>query len=364
MALMDFINRQFIDVIEWVDDSRDTLSYRFPDDDKQIKNDAQLIVRESQVAQFVYVGQFADTFGPGKHTLKTENIPILGDLLGWKYKFQTPFKCDVYYVTTRVFPGNKWGTANPVMMRDADFGVVRMRAFGTYDFKIVNPALFLKEVAGTDHQFRLDEFSDVMRSRIVSVFSDALATAKVPALDVATRYAELGEALLEPLNAVMREKYGLELTAFVVENVSVPPELEQAIDKRGAMTAIGNLNDYVKYNMGNALAEGKAGVAGVGAELAAGLAMGQSMLQGGGAAGGMAAAPSQPGFVPGAAGSSSAAATAAALPELFTPEQVAQALAVTVADVMQELEAGTLQGRKIGSQWRISRAALDAFMKG
>ena len=123
MAIMDFLNRQFIDVIEWVDDSRDTLSFRFPDDDKQIKNEAQLIVRESQVAQFVYVGQFADTLGPGKHTLKTENIPILGDLLGWKYKFQTPFKADVYYVTTRVFAGNKWGTANPVMMRDADFGV-------------------------------------------------------------------------------------------------------------------------------------------------------------------------------------------------------------------------------------------------
>ena len=179
MAIMDFLNRQFIDVIEWVDDSRDTLSFRFPDDDKQIKNEAQLIVRESQVAQFVYVGQFADTLGPGKHTLKTENIPILGDLLGWKYKFQTPFKADVYYVTTRVFAGNKWGTANPVMMRDADFGVVRMRAFGTYDFKIVDPVLFLKEVAGTDHQFRLDEFTDVMRSRIVSVFSEPLAAAKV-----------------------------------------------------------------------------------------------------------------------------------------------------------------------------------------
>jgi len=148
MAIMDFINRQFIDVIEWVDDSRDTLSYRFPDDDKQIKNEAQLIVRESQVAQFVYVGQFADTLGPGRHTLKTENIPILSDLLGWKYKFQTPFKADVYYVTTRVFTGNKWGTSNPVMMRDADFGVVRVRAFGTYDFKIVDPVRFLKEVAG------------------------------------------------------------------------------------------------------------------------------------------------------------------------------------------------------------------------
>jgi membrane protease subunit (stomatin/prohibitin family) len=265
MAIMDFLNRQFIDVIEWVDDSRDTLSYRYPDDDKQIKNEAQLIVRESQIAQFVYVGQFADTLGPGRHTLKTENIPILGDLLGWKYKFQTPFKADVYYVVTRIFSGNKWGTSNPVMMRDADFGVVRMRAFGTYDFKIVDPVKFLKEVAGTDHHFRLDEFDNVMRSRLVSVFSETLAKAKVPALDVATRYSELGEALLEPINVATREKYGIELTAFVVENVSVPPELEQAIDKRGSMTAIGNLNDYIKYNMGNALAEGKAGTTGAGA---------------------------------------------------------------------------------------------------
>lgn len=360
MAIMDFLNRQFIDVIEWVDDSRDTLSYRFPDDDKQIKNEAQLIVRESQVAQFVYVGQFADTLGPGRHTLKTENIPILSDLLGWKYKFQTPFKADVYYVITRVFTGNKWGTSNPVMMRDADFGVVRMRAFGTYDFKIVDPVKFLKEVAGTDHHFRLDEFNDVMRSRLVSVFSETLAKAKVPALDVATRYSELGEALLEPINVATREKYGIELTAFVVENVSVPPELEQAIDKRGSMTAIGNLNDYIKYNMGNALAEGKAGTAGIGAELAAGLAMGQSMMQG--MAGGAAQAPSQPGLVPQAP---AAATTPASAPiALMTPEQVAEALGVSPADVLQELEAGNLKGRKIGSQWRVPQAALDDFLKG
>lgn len=359
MAIMDFLNRQFIDVIEWVDDSRDTLSYRYPDDDKQIKNEAQLIVRESQVAQFVYVGQFADTLGPGRHTLKTENIPILSDLLGWKYKFQTPFKADVYYVITRVFTGNKWGTSNPVMMRDADFGVVRMRAFGTYDFKIVDPVRFLKEVAGTDHHFRLDEFNDVMRSRLVSVFSETLAKAKVPALDVATRYSELGEALLEPINVATREKYGIELTAFVVENVSVPPELEQAIDKRGSMTAIGNLNDYIKYNMGNALAEGKAGTAGIGAELAAGLAMGQSMMQG--MAGGAAQAPSMPGMVPPAP---AAAATPAAAPiALMTPEQVAEALGVAPADVLQELEAGNLKGRKIGSQWRVPQASLDEFLK-
>ncbi|MFP8779687.1 SPFH domain-containing protein [Hydrogenophaga sp. RWCD_12] len=359
MAILDFLNRQFIDVIEWVDDSRDTLSYRYPDDDKQIKNEAQLIVRESQIAQFVYVGQFADTLGPGKHTLKTENIPILSDLLGWKYKFQTPFKADVYYVVTRVFTGNKWGTSNPVMMRDADFGVVRMRAFGTYDFKIVDPVKFLKEVAGTDHHFRLDEFDNVMRSRLVSVFSETLAKSKVPALDVATRYSELGDALLEPINVATREKYGIELTAFVVENVSVPPELEQAIDKRGAMTAIGNLNDFVKYNMGTALAEGKAGTAGIGAELAAGLAMGQSMMQG---MGGAAQVPSQQGMVPPAP--APAAAPAAAAVALLTPEQVAQALGVSPADVQQELEAGNLKGRKIGSQWRVPQAALDEFLKG
>ena len=139
MALMDFLKRQFIDIIEWTDDSRDTLSYRFPDDDKEIKNGAQLIVRESQIVQFVYLGQFGDTFGPGKHTLTTDNIPILTNLKGWKYGFESPFKADVYYVDTRLFTGNKWGTSNPIMMRDADFGIVRVRAFGTYDFRIVDP---------------------------------------------------------------------------------------------------------------------------------------------------------------------------------------------------------------------------------
>ncbi len=226
MAIIDFLKKQFIDIIEWTDDSRDTLSFRFPDDDKEIKNGAQLIVRESQVAQFVYLGQFGDTFGPGKYSLTTDNIPILSDLKGWKYGFESPFKADVYYVVTRVFTGNKWGTANPVMMRDADFGIVRLRAYGIYDFRVVDVKKFLKEVAGTDDHFRLDEFNDTMRSRIVSVFSDALANAKIPALDVAARYAELGGALLPLINPAIGEKYGLEMTSFVVENVSVPPEVE------------------------------------------------------------------------------------------------------------------------------------------
>src|SRR5919107_3599556 len=180
MGLMNFIRKELIEIIEFNDDSRDTISWRFPDNDREIKRGAQLIVRESQVAQFVYLGQFGDTFGPGKHTLQTENIPILTKLASWKYGFDSPFKADVYYVVTRTFTGNKWGTSNPIMLRDEDLGVVRARAFGTYDFKIVDPRLFLKEVAGTDHHFRLDEFNETMRSRIISTFSESLATSRVP----------------------------------------------------------------------------------------------------------------------------------------------------------------------------------------
>ena len=166
MGIVDFLKGQLLEIIEWTDDSRDTLSYRFPDDDKEIKNGAQLIVRESQTCQFIYLGQFGDTFGPGKYTLQTDNIPILTNLKSWKYAFESPFKADVYYVVTRLFTGNKWGTANPIMMRDADFGIVRARAYGTFDFKVVDVKTFLKEVAGTDDHFRLDEFADTMRSRI------------------------------------------------------------------------------------------------------------------------------------------------------------------------------------------------------
>ena len=280
MGLMNYLKTQLLDIIQWEDDSRDTLSWRFPDEDKEIKRGAQLIVRESQVAQFIYLGQFGDTFGPGKHTLTTDNIPILSTLKGWKYGFESPFKADVYFVNTRLFTGNKWGTSNPVMLRDTDFGIVRVRAFGTFDFKIVDVKTFLKEVAGTDHHFRLDEFLDAMRSRLVSVFSDALASSKVPVLDVATRYTELGEALLPLINPQTTAKYGIEVGSFLVENVSVPPEVEGAIDKRSSMAAIGNLNDYVKFQMAEAMTKSGdgGGMAGTAAQLGAGLAMGQQMM--------------------------------------------------------------------------------------
>ena len=258
MGIMDFIKGELLEIIEWTEDSRDTLSWRFPDEDKAIKNGAQLIVRESQRAQFVYLGEFGDTFGPGKHSLTTDNIPVLTRIKSWPFGFNSPFKADVYFVVTRLFTGNKWGTANPVMMRDPDFGLVRLRAFGTYDFRIVDAPKFLREVAGTDQNYRLDEFADTMRSRLVSVFTEALAQAKVPALDVATRYSELGEALLPLVNPIMQGKYGIEVATFVLENVSVPPEVEAAIDKRSGMAAVGNLNDYVKFQMGTGM--GAAGI--------------------------------------------------------------------------------------------------------
>ena len=377
--LFNIIRNQFIDVIEWTDDSRDTLSFRWPDEDKEIKNGAQLIVRESQLVQFVAAGQFADLFGPGKYTLTTENIPILSTILGWKYGFQSPFKCDVYYLNTRLFTGNKWGTANPVMMRDPDFGVVRLRAFGTYDFRIVDAPLFLKEVAGTDQHFRLDEFQDTMRSRIVSVFTDALARAHVPVLDVAGRYAEMGEALLPIINPTVREKYGLEISSFILENVSVPAEVEQAIDKQSSMRAIGNLNDYVKYQMGLSMGQGGEGgaAAAMPAQMAMGFAMAQDMMRGmgAGASGAASGTASVPGVVSGqgmapvqgtSGGYSRAAghpASVAAL-EVLTPEQAAQLLSVSVEDVLASIQSGELKARRIGTAYRIARSALDEFLRG
>jgi excisionase family DNA binding protein len=355
MGLMDFVRGQLLEIIEWTDDSRDTLSYRFPDQDKEIKRGAQLIVRESQLVQFVYLGQFGDQFGPGKHSLVTDNIPILTRLQGWKYGFESPFKADVYFVTTRLFTGNKWGTSNPIMLRDQDFGIVRVRAFGTYDFRVVDAPRFLKEVAGTDDHFRLDEFADAMRSRLVSAFTEALATAKVPVLDVATRYAELGEALLPVLNPVLGQKYGLELTSFVLENVSVPPEVEQAIDKRSSMAAVGNLNDFVKFQMAQGLEKGGSGVGGVGAEMAVGMAMAQQMLN---QPGGLAAQ-----ATPAAAAAAAPAAAAAGLPETMGPAEAAKVLGVGEADVLASLESGDLKGKKIGSQWRITKAALAQFLQ-
>jgi excisionase family DNA binding protein len=356
MGITDFLKGQLLEIIEWTDDSRDTLSYRFPDDDKEIKNGAQLIVRESQQVQFVAAGKYADVFNPGKHTLSTENIPILSTILGWKYGFKSPFKCDAYFINTRLFTGNKWGTSNPVMMRDKDFGVVRLRAFGTYDFRVVDAAKFLKEVAGTDQNFRLDEFADTMRSRIISVFTDALATANVPVLDVASRYTEMGDALLPIINPAVVDKYGIEITSFLLENLSVPPEVEHAIDKRSSMGVIGNLNDYVKYQMGQSMTMGgDAGPGAATAQMGVGFAMAQEMAR----------SMQQQATAPAPAPAPAAAAVPAVIGlEVLSPEQAAQTLGVSVEDVMASITAGDLKARKIGNAYRIAKSALEEFLKG
>jgi excisionase family DNA binding protein len=354
VGLMDFVSGELIEIIEWTDDGHDTLAYRFPDKDRAIKRGAQLIVRESQVAQFVYLGEFADTFQPGKHTLVTDNIPVLTRLRSWKYGFESPFKADIYFVTTRLFTGRQWGTSNPIMVHDPDLGVVRLRAFGTYDFRVVDPKRFLRDVAGTDPVFTLDEFEGTMRSRVVGTFSDALAASHVPALDVASRYLELGAALLPLINPALKDKYGLEMVNFVVENVSVPDEVAKAIDTRSTMTTIGNLDDYVKYQMAQHLAkDGASSGAGIGTELAVGMTMAQKMM--GQLSGAMPPAilqPAAPG-VPGVPG----------VPETLSPADVAKALNVPEADVVASLESGNLKGTRIGTQWRVTHAQLAQFLQ-
>jgi membrane protease subunit (stomatin/prohibitin family) len=331
---------ELLEIIEWTDNTRDTLTHRYPDHDRAIKRGARLVVRESQAAQFVYLGQFADTYGPGTHTLVTGNIPILTRLKGWKYGFESPFKTDVYFIATRLFSGNQWGTSNPVMLHDKELGIVRARAFGTYDFRVRDPKRFLQEVAGTNDQFRLDDFASTMRSRIVSVFSDALASSNIPVTELATRFTEIGQALLPLINPALAEKYGIEMTTFVVENVSVPEELEQAIDKRASMTAIGNLNDFVKYQMAQGFEKGGPGAAGVGAEMAVGMSMAQQMMK-------------QPGGLDGTSRPT----------DVLSPSQVAAILSVAEADVIASLEKGDIKGKRIGTEWRVTRATIDQFLR-
>lgn len=252
MGIWDKLKGEFIDIINWTDDSQDTMVYRFERYGNQIKSGAQLTVRESQAAVFVNEGQIADVFGPGMYTLTTENMPILSTLKGWKYGFNSPFVAEVYFVNTKRFTNQKWGTMNPLMMRDPDFGIVRVRAFGTYEMRVKDPAKFLKEIVGTDGEFTADEISEQIRNVIVSNFSTVIGEAKVPVLDLVGQYQTLGQTLVGKIQPHLDE-YGIELSGMFLENVSVPPEVEEAIDKRSSMGAVGNLQAYQQYQLGNAM---------------------------------------------------------------------------------------------------------------
>ena len=295
MGLMDNIRKQigsqFIEILEWLDDSADTLVWRFPVYNQEIKMGAQLVVRENQLALFVNEGKAADLFGPGSYTLSTQNVPILTTLRGWKYGFQSPFKAEVYFFNTRLFTDFKWGTANPVMMRDAEFGMIRLRAYGTYAMRVADARKFFETVVGTRGLTSTEEITGQLRSTILSRLSDAIAEAKIAALDLAAHYDELsaaGSRLLAPEFA----GFGLELARFFIENVSLPEEVEKAIDQRSKLGVLGDrMGQYTQMQAAEAIgkaAENPGGLAGAGVGMGAGVAMGQMMGQ---AMAGAAAAP-------------------------------------------------------------------------
>jgi membrane protease subunit (stomatin/prohibitin family) len=275
MGLFSWLFGQFIDVIEWTDDSQDTMVYRFNRQGNEIKYGAKLTVRESQVAVFVNEGEIADVLGPGIYELETNNIPILTNLQHWDHGFKSPFKAEVYFLNTKRFIDLKWGTKNPIMVRDPEFAMVRLRAFGTYEIRIDDPKTFLKEIVGTDGHFTTDEIEAQLTNLIVSKFATILGTDETPVLDMARNYEKFGDYITEHIAPYFKE-YGLELTKMLVENISLPEEVEKAIDTRSSREITGNLNDHIKYQSGQALGNSDGSASDM-VGMGAGLAMGQQM---------------------------------------------------------------------------------------
>jgi membrane protease subunit (stomatin/prohibitin family) len=280
MGLFDAIRNEFIQIIEWLDDSSNTLVYRFPVHEQEIKMGAQLTVRENQVALFINEGEVADLFKPGRYELSTQNMPVMTTLRSWKYGFDSPFKAEVYFFNTRLFTDLKWGTSNPVMMRDAEFGMIRMRAFGTYAMRIADPKEFFKNIVGTQGLTTTEDILGQLRSTIISHFSDIVAESKIAALDLASSYRELSTLAQKEL-APEFTAYGLELSRFVIDNVSLPEEVEAAIDQRTKLGVFGDrLGQYAQMQTAESIkvaAANPGGLAGAGAGLGAGMAIGQTM---------------------------------------------------------------------------------------
>ena len=279
-AIGNLVKGQLIDVIEWTDNTSDTLVYKYDMNGKEIMMGAQLTVRESQVAIFVNEGEIADVYAPGRYELSTSNMPVMTALQSWKYGFNSPFKADVYFVNTKQFLDRKWGTSNPVMMRDAEFGMIRIRAFGVYAFKISDPVVFLKEVFGTKKITTAEDIEGQIKRTLVSGLSDAIAESKIPALDLAANYDELSNFALQAMNPKVAP-LGVALTAFVIENISLPEEVEKSMDKRTSMGVLGDMNRYTQYQAAEAMREAASNPnssAGSGMGLGAGVAMGQMFM--------------------------------------------------------------------------------------
>lgn len=278
MALWEKLKGELVDIIEWTDDSQETMVYRFERYGNEIKYAAKLTVREGQAAVFVNEGKIADVFGPGMYRLETQNMPILTTLKGWAYGFESPFKAEVYFVKTTRFTDRKWGTKNPIIMRDQDFGAVRVRAFGNYAMRVTDPGKFLQEIVGTDGDFTADEITDQLRNLIVSRFSDKVAESRIPVLDLAANYDEIGDLVGQRIAPEFAD-YGITLTKLLVENISVPPAVEEALDKRASMGAVGDLNKYAQFQAANAMEAAANNPAGGGAAEGMGLGMGFGMAQ-------------------------------------------------------------------------------------
>ncbi len=301
MALFEKLRAELIDIVEWIDDSQHTLVWRFPRYRNQIKWGAQLIVRPGQSVVFVHQGRIADVFGPGHYSLETKNLPLLSTLMGWMHGFDSPFKAEVYFVSTRQLTDLKWGTSNPVPLRDADFGPVRVRAFGTYTLKAIDPGRLLSELVGTDGVYEAEEISALLRSIISMTFADVIANSGISVLDFAQNYGELSETVRRAVVERIDDEFGLEIPQLYIVNVSVPAEVERALDARASMNAIGDMGAFQAYQLGNAMPEAAAnpagGLAGAGVGLGMGLAMTNSMggLLPGGGGGGSASNPVAPG---------------------------------------------------------------------
>jgi len=280
-SLTTHAKAQFLDVIQWMDDSKNTLVYRFPIFNQAIQDGGKLVVREGQAAVFVAEGRLSDVFGPGSYELSTRTKAISGFFESIKYGLNMPYKGDVYFVSTRQNTDQKWGTANPLMLRDADLGVVRIRAFGVFAYRITDPAAFIREVVGTAGLYTTDEINGQLKRKLVSALADTIGESKIPALDLMAQYMDLGDALRQRLNGWFQENYGITLTDFVVENISVPPEVEKMMDKRSSMALAGDMNTYTQFQAANAMEQASSRPGGGGAMLEAGLglAMGNAMGQ-------------------------------------------------------------------------------------
>lgn len=281
MGLWDKIKGELVDIIQWLDESPSTIVHRFERYNNQIKYGAQLTVREGQVAVFINQGKLADVFVPGMYKLETQNLPILSTLMGWKYGFNSPFVAEVYFVKTTRFTDQKWGTKEPLTIRDADLGIVRLRAFGAYDFKVGDAGKFIKEIVGTDGSFTADQITNQIRNIMVTRFSDAVAESKKPFLDMAANLNEFGDFITKQIRPEL-EAYGIELTKFLVENINVPEAVQKAIDQRASMGAVGNLQAYTQFQAANSIpdaARNPGGLAGAGVGLGAGVMMGQQFAQ-------------------------------------------------------------------------------------